>query len=281
MMRFLAALSSLALLASAVVAEDQGTPPAESATLYLSQADVALREGRLTQASQMLAWLEQNPTNVIADDLALLKAELAIAQDDADSAAMSLRAVSSDDRNICRLETARGWVASHSNALDSAIVSFGKATENCPDDAGAWNLLGLALIRKGETEAGKEAFARALILAPDSADIVNNHALALVQKGELQLAIRQLAVAAAMAPSNQMILANRDFVLGMAGELPVRRPTEGDAQWSRRLISFGKGAKAADHIPHANALFSQALLTLDRFEPDLWSELSGKHEGIR
>jgi Flp pilus assembly protein TadD len=280
MMRFLAALSSLALLASAAIADD-GAQPAESATLYLSQADAALREGRLTQAAQMLAWLEQNPTDVIADDLALLKAELAIARDDADSAAISLRAVRSDDRNICRLETARGWVAGRSDALDSAIVSFGKATEHCPDDAGAWNLLGLALIRKGETEAGKEAFAQALILAPDSADIINNHALALVQKGELQLAIRQLAVAAAMAPSNQMILANRDFILGMTGELPVRRPTEGDAQWSRRLISFGKGAKAADHMPQANALFSQALLTLDRFEPDLWSQLSGKREGIR
>jgi hypothetical protein len=37
---------------------------------------------------------------------------------------------------------------------------------------------------------------------------------------------------------------------------------------------MAKGAKAVDNRPQADALFSQALLTLDHFDPAIWAEVA-------
>jgi Flp pilus assembly protein TadD len=267
----------LVLMATAVEAQDSA-PPVIDPELYLHQADAAVREGRLTQAGQMIAWLEHNGGAVSSDDIALLKAEYAIAGQDAAAASVALAAVQSPVRNICRLETAKGWVAANADALDKAIVAFAKAVRACPEDAGAWNLLGLAFIGKGEANAAGEAFGRALALTPNNPEILNNHALALAQKGQLEDALQQLGQAAAFDQGNRTIQANWDYVSGMMGHMPPRHPQDGDAAWSARLINIAKGAKAASRTPQANALFSRALLTLDHFDKAVWSEITPPKE---
>jgi Flp pilus assembly protein TadD len=222
----------------------------------------------------MIAWLEQNGDRILADDVALLRAEHAIAGMDLATATEALARVKEPARNICRLEAAKGWVAANSNALDDAVVAFGNAARNCPHDAGIWNLLGLVFIQKGEAAAAKEAFEQALAFAPDEPDVQNNLALALLQKGELELANQKLEMAARNAPDNRLILANLDFVSGMRGAPPKRRPQDSDTEWSLRLVDTAKGAKAASRTPQANALFSQALLTLDHFDEAIWSEIA-------
>ena len=246
---------------------------------YLQQTDLALRDGRLTQARQMIGWLEQNADGVSADDIALLKAEYAIAQLDVAGAAAALLAIKDSARNICRVAAAKGWVAGNRDAIDEAILALAKATRNCPDDGGAWNLLGVAFVRKGEAAAALEAFEHALVLSPEKGEIRSNHAIALLQKGELELAAMQLEAAATQAPENRMILANLDFVWGMMGITPARRLQDSDAVWSARLVSVARGAKAASRNAKADALFSQALLTLDRFDEAVWSEVA-KPKGI-
>jgi Flp pilus assembly protein TadD len=245
---------------------------------YLQQTDLALRDGRLTQAGQMIGWLEQNADGVLLDDITLLRAEFAIAQENVAGAAAALLAIKDHARNLCRLETAKGWVAANRNAIDDAIVALAKATRNCPDDSGAWNLLGLAFVRKGEAEAALEAFEHALLLSPDQGEIRSNHALALLQKGQLELAAEQLEAAAKQAPENHLIRANLDFVWGMMGATPDRRAQDSDAIWSARLVNFARGAKAASRTAKADALFSQALLTLDRFDETVWAEITTPEE---
>lgn len=269
----------LAFIASALAAQDNVTSVVDQ-EFYLTKADAALREGRITQAGQMIAWLEHNGDRIASDDVALLKAEYAIAGQDLPTAKTALAALKEPTRNICRVASARGWIAAHDVALDDAIVAFATATRNCPRDASNWNLLGLVFVRKGETIAAREAFGNALILAPNEPEILNNHALALLQNGELELASDQLETAASYAPANRLILANLDFVAGMRGIVPDRRPIDSDADWSIRLIDIAKGAKAASRSPQANALFSRALLTLDHFNESVWAELTapeGKH----
>lgn len=267
----------LLLWAVSLPAQDDAAPAIDQ-EFYLKQADIALRDGRLTQAAQMIAWLEKHGDQISADDVALLKAEHAIAGKDIATAAVALSTLKEPTRNLCRVQSARGWISANSDALDDAVVAFGDAARNCPRDAGIWNMLGLVFIQKGETAAAAEAFAQALALAPDQPDILNNHALALLQKGEVELANQQLEIANRKAPENRVILANLDFVTGMAGIAPHRRPQDSDAEWSLRLIDIAKGAKAASRAPQATALFSQALLKLDRFDEAVWSEIAGPKE---
>jgi Flp pilus assembly protein TadD len=270
-------LLSLVLATSSAGAQES-TAPVTDQILYLKQADVALRDGRLTQAGQMITWLERNGDRLAGDDVALLKAEYAIAKMDVAAAEAALSAITDGDRNICRLEPAKAWVAANRTKFDDAIVALAKATRSCPDDASVWNLLGLVFIRKGETAAASDAFARALAHAPEQAEIRNNYAIALLQKGDLALANQQLSIAARNAPANKTILANLDFVSGMNGEAPRRHPMDNDAEWSARLISVATGAKLAARNEQATALFSQALLTLDHFNKDVWAEVSTPQE---
>jgi Flp pilus assembly protein TadD len=263
----------LSLVVTALEAQDNSAPVINQA-FYLQQADNALRDGRLTQAGQMISWLEQNGDGISSDDVALLRAEHAIAGMDVAAAAAALSAVKDADRNICRLEPAKAWVAANRESFDDAIIALARAARSCPDDASIWNMLGLVLIRKGETEGAGDAFVRALALAPEQVEIRNNYALALLQRGDIERASEQLAVAASNAPGNRLILANLDFVTGMKGYTPERRPQDNDAEWSARLINIAKGAKLAARMPQAKALFSQALLTLDHFDEAVWTEIT-------
>lgn len=226
----------------------------------------------------MIGWLEENGNAVPGDDIALLRAEYAIARQDVDTAAVALAAINDADRNLCRYRTAKGWVAANDDRVDDAIVALADASKNCPEDAGIWNLLGLAFVRKGEAAAAGEAFRRAMTLAPDEPEILNNHAVSLLQKGEAELAYEQLERAFASSSDNGVIKGNLDFVGGMIGRSPQRRMRESDAVWSARLVNMAKGAKAASDLPRADALFSQALLTLDRFDPEVWAEVVSSKE---
>ncbi len=268
---------ALALAGSSLKAQESPASIADQ-VLYLKQADAALRDGRLTQAGQMITWLERNGDGLSGEDVALLKAEYAIAKMDVPAAAAALSAITDGDRNICRLEPAKGWVAANRAKFDDAIIALAKATRACPDDASVWNLLGLVFIRKGEAEAASEAFERALALAPEQAEIRNNYGLVLLQKGDLTQANQQLSIAARYAPGNKTILANLDFVSGMNGDAPRRHPMDDDAEWSARLISVASGAKVAARTEQATALFSQALLTLDHFDKNVWAEVSAPQD---
>lgn len=278
-LKFGAVLCFVLLLPVASVSAQESTASRDEQQLYLQQADAALREGRLTQAGQMIFWLESNGDKVPRDDILLLKAEHAIVRQNVAEAADALTSIKDDARNICRSGAAKGWVAANTNRTDDAITALATVVRNCAEDAAIWNLLGLAFVAKGEAEAASDAFQRALILAPDSPDILNNHALALLQKGQLEIAFQQLQKAVNLAKENRMILANRDFVLGMLGHSPTRAANESDATWSARLINVGKGAKAASRTPQANALFARALLTLDQFDEQVWSEISPAQKG--
>lgn len=262
--------------ASTALHAQQDIAPVIDQAVYVQQADAALRGGRLTQAREMITWLDRNGTDISRDDVTLLKAEYAIAGRDVAAASAALSAVENQDRNLCRLQTAKGWVSANLQAYDDAIVAFAKAARACPDDAGIWNLLGLVLMRKGESDASIEAFGHALVLAPDDTSILNNHALALLQKGEIGLAMQQLNIVASTSPENAMVAANRDFVSGMIGVTPTRGLQESDAVFSARLINHAQGAKAATNSGQANTLFARAMMMMDRFDQTIWSEIALK-----
>jgi Flp pilus assembly protein TadD len=277
-MKFCTLFAMTLILSSTSVRAQEDVAPVIDQAAYLQQADIALRDGRLTQAGQMIAWLEANGAENSGDDVALLRAEYAIAMRNVPEAEAALKAINNSGRNLCRLQTARGWVSANLQAYDDAIVALAEAGTACPDDAGIWNLLGLVLMRKGESDAAAAAFGRARGLSPDDAGIWNNHAMALLQRGDINFAMQQLDLAAAASPDNDMVAANRDFVSGMLGFTPARGPQDSDAVFSKRLVNYAQGAKAAANDRQANTLFSRALLAMDRFDQKIWSQLEHKED---
>jgi Flp pilus assembly protein TadD len=272
-MKFATLFFTPLMLASTCLQAQGNAAPAIDEAAYLRQADLALRSGRLIQAGQMIAWLESNGADNAQDDIALLRAEYAIANRDVEGAATAVAAIGNSSKNMCRLNSAKGWVHANRQAHDEAIVALANAARACPDDAGVWNLLGLVLIGKGESDAAAEAFGRAGALAPDDVGILNNHALALLQRGDVELAMQQLDRAVTASPENIVLAENRDFVSGMLGRSPARYPGESDAEFAKRLVNHAQGAKASANGSQAQALFSQALLTMDRFDQRIWLQL--------
>jgi Flp pilus assembly protein TadD len=121
--------------------------------------------------------------------------------------------------------------------------------------------------------AARDAFGEAMLLEPDNAQLMNNDALAALQDGALDTALHALNRAAEKSPLNRAISANRNFVSGIAGFAPVREKGESDADWSAKLLLYAQGAKSASRKLQATALFSRAILMLDRFDEAVWSEV--------
>lgn len=279
MKRFLIGIS-LSLFAVPAFASVQDLWSPEMERQYLQQIDSAVQDGRLTQAKQMLVTIKRRNDPVFPDDIALLDAELAIMHMDVSAASAALSQIEDNTRNLCRFNTAMGWVFANDRAHEKAIVALKMAAENCPEDAGIWNLLGLAYMQAGDGLAASHAFGNAKTLGPDNAQIVNNHALAALQNGQMQAALQELDEATALNASDQLIKANRNFVAGMVGQSPERTNDENDAEWSAKLVQFAKGAKSAARGPEALALFSRAMLTLEQFDKDVWLEVkpaTGEH----
>jgi Tfp pilus assembly protein PilF len=126
---------------------------------------------------------------------------------------------------------------------------------------------------KGETKAARDAFGEAMLREPDNAQLMNNYALTALQDGAVDTALDALRRAAEKNPLNRVISANRNFVAGMAGLAPEREKGESDADWSAKLLQYAQGAKSASRKLQATALFSRAILTLDRFDEAVWSEV--------
>jgi Flp pilus assembly protein TadD len=274
-MIFRFALLSLLWFACAAVqypahAETDSGDAASADIQYLLATDAAIKNGRYVQAQQMLSWLKDNAHKSLNDDVALLHAEYYSVEGRVADVTAALAEINDKGRNACRQDSIRGWIAGKQGDASRSILFLARATTICPDDVGAWNLLGLAFAEKGEVAASREAFEKALSLSPRQPGLLNNYALALLQSGETKTASQKLEQALAIDPANPAIIANRDFVNAMLGRKPVRTADETEAQWANRLLSAGNGARAGQNQALTTALFSQAVLLLDHFDERAW-----------
>lgn len=238
---------------------------------YLMEADAAIKSGRYIQAEQMLALLKNDARPSLRDDVALLHAEYYSAEGRLAEAVAALAEIKDKGRNACRQDSMRGWVARKQGDASQSILFLVRAVKACPDDVGAWNLLGLAFAEKGEIAASREAFERALALSPQQSGLLNNYALVLLQAGDAGAASQKLGEALAADPLSPAIIANRDFVNAILGSKPIRVPGETETQWANRLLSAGTGAQVGQNAVLAKSLFSQAVLLLDHFDAKAWS----------
>jgi Flp pilus assembly protein TadD len=93
--------------------------------------------------------------------------------------------------------------------LESAEKWLLRSTEAVPDDAGAWNTLGLIYLRTKRPGEAKGAFLRATELIPGAPWAHNNLGLAHERLGEWERAWAEYNTAAALAPRNEGYARNR------------------------------------------------------------------------
>jgi Flp pilus assembly protein TadD len=267
----IAAMLAFWASASTPTNADEGDAAKHSVDTMLQQIDAATRTGRFVQAEAMLSELERGGPTIATGKVALHWAEFYMAKGDVAKAADSLHRADDDSEYGCRHSRLTGWVAGKSAEWNTAILQLSDAVENCSDDASLWNLLGLALIGKGEFSASLEAFDSALILEPNHPGLLNNRALAEVSNGRHEAAMMDLRRAAIANPRDVSIRDNIDYLSGVLGFALVRDEHDSDASWAARLTKAGDGARDANRTGNATAYFANAALLSDRFDPKIWA----------
>jgi Flp pilus assembly protein TadD len=237
----------------------------------LSEAELATSVGRYVQADAMLDTLEVSKTPENLGALAIARAELFMATGDVAGATSALGKAGPDAGSPCRRSKLSGWIAGKGEAWNKAILMLSLAIETCSEDASIWNLLGLALIAKQEHVASLEAFDSALILEPRNPALRSNRAMALVAAGKFEAAFYDLREALAIQPDSAIIQGNVDYLSGMLGISLMRKRTDSDTIWGQRLAKAGEGARNGARTDEATALFANATLLQDRFDPRIWS----------
>jgi Flp pilus assembly protein TadD len=238
--------------------------------MFLEQAGNAIRGGRYVQAKEMLDQISKDMPAIYKDEAALLRTELFVAEDNVEDASLALSQVSNHAHAQCRQDSVRGWLAGKKGDVNRSILLLANVTILCPKVVQSWNLLGLAFIEKREAAAALDAFNQALALAPEHPALLNNLALAQIASAQLKVAEQNLARALRFEPGNTAIAANHDYVVAMQGKLPSRQEGEADQAWAMRLLYAGEGAREASNAPMAAAMFAQAVLLLDHFDPKAW-----------
>ncbi len=100
-----------------------------------------------------------------------------------------------------RILAARAGEAAGRGAFGEAAEALKEATVLTPADAEAWNSLGVALVRLGDTAAGIGALRRALALAPTHAEAERNLGVALDRQGRSDEAAEHYRAFLRLAPA--------------------------------------------------------------------------------
>ncbi len=95
------------------------------------------------------------------------------------------------------------------------LAAFGEAVKMRPQDAEAYNDLGLALVQKGDAAAAIPKFKTATQLRPEDGTLRGNLAIGYMQRADFDAAITELEAAIKLAPDN----ASLHYNLGLAYKL--------------------------------------------------------------
>ena len=116
-----------------------------------------------------------------------------------------------------------GVDAAQSGKLDQAAAAFRKAVEVDPTDAGAWDSLGVVLVRVGDEARGVEAFRRALRAVPGHPEAHRNLAVVLDRQGRGAEAARHYRAFLAKSPADSP---DRATIMARLEEMGARRSGE-------------------------------------------------------
>lgn len=238
----------------------------------LGAADRALAGSRLVEAKDLLDQLESESGARRDARLNLLRAEWLIAVGRAGEALPLLAAIEGDERQQCRVISAKAMAFLSTAALDDADRLVADVDTLCGDEPVYWRSLArLHLIRERPLEA-VAALRRAIELQPGNDEIRGEMAVALISAGDAADAVRFLSDFVTREPERRDFRINLDYARGMLGQRPQRAPADDDMFWSGRLQYAGLGARRANLQQLAEALLGQAMIERPRYDKDLWRQ---------
>ena len=101
--------------------------------------------------------------------------------------------------------------------IQDAVGLLDRLTKVEPDNASAWNALGVALWRMENLDGARRALERAYALAPDDGQVLKNHGALLLKKSP-QDALPILSKAVILLPDDQSLLYNLGLCLHQIGD---------------------------------------------------------------
>lgn len=242
----------------------------EEAQSQLSQIELAISAGRVTQAGSMLQAIQERLPAEYQVRRSLLLAEMHMATGDNKAASQALVDVPANISDQCRYGGIAGWLAYLNRNWNEAISMLAKSVDACPNDPGRWNLLGLSLVQKGEMAAALEAFDLAVAQAPNNPSLLNNRALAYAYAGKTDAALADLERAASV-DDDIAIMANLSALRANAGLEAPLEPSQNSQTRTLILAKAGDGASAAERNDAARSYYAQAILQSERFDNELWT----------
>jgi Flp pilus assembly protein TadD len=248
-------ISSL-LIAASVSAVP--APPALNPNQIISDAEHAIQEERLEQASLMVA--RAMTAGATGPQLARVLADLAYSKGNYPEALVRYQSlVGKAPSNSFLLERA-GLAALKLGDATRASPYLVRATGLSHASWRAWNARGVVADMKSDWADADLAFDRASRLAPNQVEPVNNRGWSLILRGKWQDSLPYLQQASAMDPHSTRIADNLELAReALAADLPKRRADETASNWAQRLNDAGVAAGILGDKPRATAAFTQAL----------------------
>lgn len=246
------------LIALGVSAAPAPASTVPDASQLLSDAEHAVQEQRLEQASLMVA--RAMTAGATGPQLARVLADLAYSKGNYEEALARYQSLVGKAPNDTLLLERAGLAALKLGDAVKASPYLVRATGLSHASWRAWNARGVVADMKGDWADADLAYERASRLAPNQAEPVNNHGWSLVLRGRWQESIQYLALASAMDPHATRITDNLELAReALAADLPRRRDGESGSDWAVRLNDAGVAAAVLGDKSRATAAFTQAL----------------------
>ena len=249
---------SALLIALSVAAAPAPTPAAPDASQLLRDAEHAVQEQRLEQASLMVA--RAMTAGATGPQLARVLADLAFSKGNYPEALVRYQSLVGKAPNDTVLLERAGLAALELGDAARASPYLVRATGLSHASWRAWDARGVAADMKSDWADADLAYDRASRLAPNQVEPVNNRGWSLVLRGRWQEALQYLERASAMDPRATRIADNLELAReALAADLPRRRSGESGSAWAVRLNDAGVAAAILGDKSRATAAFTQAL----------------------
>ena len=148
--------------------------------------------------------------------------------------------------------------------FDAAIGSYQNAIKIKPDDADAYNNMGVALQDKGDLESAIGSYKQALKIKPDHAETYNNMGNALKDKGDLEAAIDSYKQALKIKPDYAHAYINMGTALNDKGD-----PEAAIDSYKQALKIKPDSAEAYNNIGAILMIKGQVAAAMDSFKQAL------------
>ncbi len=179
---------------------------------------------------------------------------------------------------------ANGWERVRTGRYADAEEICREVLLACPDDAGAWSLMGTIRFRLGRFEEAESSYRRALVARPDLPETHCDLGVALVRQGRLDEAIASFHRTIDLAPGSADAHNNLGMALFQLGRSDAAitslrqairlNPDSAEAQLALGLVrvSLGQFEQALPSLDRA--------VTIDQNRPEFWLVLARALRGL-